>query len=181
MVLKNSYTYYLLKLGGIEKKCVLTVRLINTAFPPFLHSVIVTSLNFTFTQRFLADFVCIFFPGVYRPIFQVLILFQTKTWRRANFRPTKKYTLSRSCTRSANPLPCQSGVNIMFRLFYLVEFDTELSSFRVLKGQTDPRCSFENHTISYHNEQNRYPFQTKTAQNTILFGVAHMLIAYIGE
>ena len=64
MVLKNSYTYYLLKLGGIEKKCVLTVRLINTAFPPFLHSVIVTSLNFTFTQRFLTDFVCIFFPGV---------------------------------------------------------------------------------------------------------------------
>lgn len=178
MVLKNSYTCFLSKLGGIEKKCVLTVRLINTAFPPFLHSVIVTSLNFTFTQRFLADF---FFPRVYRPIFQVLILFQTKTWRRANFRPTKKYTLSRSCTRSANPLPCQSGVNILFRLFYLVEFDTELSSFRVLKGQTDPRCSYENHTISYHNEQNRYPFQTKTAQNTILFGVAHSLIAYIGE
>lgn len=158
MILKNSYTCYLLKLGGIGKKKRPNSTFNKHSLSTILHSVIVTSLNFTFTQRFLANFVCIFFPGVYRPVFQVLILFQTKTWRRANFRPTKKYTLSRSCTRSANPLPCQSGVNILFRLFYLVEFDNELFSFRVLKGQTDPRCSFENHTISYHNEQNRYPF-----------------------
>lgn len=181
MGLKNSYTCYLLKLGGIEKK-----MRPNSTFNKHSLSTISSFcyshlIELHIHSTFLTDFVCIFFPGVYRPIFQVLILFQTKTWRRANFRPTKKYTLSRSCTRSANPLPCESGVTILFRLFYLVEFDTELSSFRVLKGQTDPRCSFENHTISYHNEQNRYPFQTKTAQNTILFGVAHTLIAYIGE
>lgn len=89
MVLKNSYTCYLLKLGGIGKKKRPNSTFNKHSLSTILHSVIVTSLNFTFTQRFLANFVCIFFPGVYRPVFQVLILFQTKTWRRANFRPTK--------------------------------------------------------------------------------------------
>lgn len=107
----------------------------------------------TFSSRFRVQIFSrgggiLLLDGEYRPIFQVLILFRPKHAVFIGQFQThkKKNTLSRSCTRSANPLPCQSEVNILFRLFYLVESDTELSSFRVLKGQTDPRCSLENHT-----------------------------------